>query len=127
MQNTRTPILKKILTASLLVSAVGLSGCQWFKVYTMDLPQGTPITAQKASQVAIGMNQAEVLYILGSPALKDPLSPNRWDYLYDYTAGTDGKRAKKPNIHNANQYLRVYFNDSGTVIRLEGVETLPNK
>lgn len=127
MLKTCTAFPKKLVSTALLACVLTLSGCQWLGVYTIDVPQGTPITAQKAGQVAVGMNQAEVLYILGSPALKDPLSPNRWDYLYDYTAGTDGKRAKKPNIHNANQYLRVYFNDSGTVIRLEGVETLPNK
>lgn len=126
MLNFRT-LSKRLLLASTLSSAVLLSGCQWFKVYTIDLPQGTPITAQKAAQVQIGMSQNEVLYALGTPAMRDTLNPNRWDYIYDYTAGTDGKRAKKPNIHNANQYLRIYFDATGKVARIEGTENLPTR
>lgn len=107
-------------------AAIALSGCNVFRVYTIDLPQGTPITQQKASQVQVGMTANQVLYVLGSPAVRDTLNPNRWDYIYDYTAGTDGKRQGKPNVHHASQYLSIYFAD-GRVVRIDGVDNLPNK
>lgn len=107
-----------------LLFAVVLSGCSVFRVYTIDLPQGTPITYAKASQVQVGMTTDQVTYLLGSPALKDTLNPNRWDYLYDFTAGTDGKRAGKKNIKNASQYMSVYF-ENGRVVRILGRESLP--
>lgn len=76
-----------------LATTLALSGCSIFKVYTIDRPQGTPITADQAAQIKVGMSADQVTYLLGSPALKDTLNPNRYDYLYDYTAGTDGRRA----------------------------------
>ena len=108
-----------------LVAMLALTGCNAFRVYTIDLPQGTPLSAAQASQVQVGMNANQVLYLLGSPALRDTLAPNRWDYIYDYTAGTDGKRNKKPDIKDASQYLSIYFNSQGIVTRIEGRDSLP--
>ncbi|MDO4897170.1 MAG: outer membrane protein assembly factor BamE [Moraxella sp.] len=101
-----------------------LSGCSVFRVYTIDLPQGTPITRTQANQIQVGMTQDQVLYLLGSPALRDTLNPNRFDYLYDYKAGTDGKKMKKSDIKNASQYLSIYF-ENGRVVRIAGRESLP--
>ena len=114
------------LCALMLTSVLTLSGCSVFKVYTIDLPQGTPITAAQAAQVRIGMSTDEVLYLLGSPAVYDTLNPDRMDYLYDYTAGTDGRRAGKKNIKNASQYLTIYLNN-GQVVAISGQESLPER
>ncbi len=111
----------KVIATALLVG-VALTGC---RVHTIDLPQGTPLTQTKARQVQVGMTQNQVLYILGSPALRDTLAPTRWDYIYDYTAGTEGKRAKKADVKNASQYLSVYFDTAGRVSKVEGLGTLP--
>lgn len=114
------------LFASLsLAATVALTGCNAFRVYTIDLPQGTPLTTQQASQIQVGMSMNQVLYLLGSPALRDTLAPNRWDYIYDYTAGTDGKRQKKANVKNASQYLSIYFDNQGRVARIDGRDSLP--
>lgn len=115
------------LASVCLAAGLALSGCQVFRVYTIDLPQGTPISAEQASQLKVGMQASQVLYLLGSPAMRDTLSPNRWDYIYDFTAGTDGKRAKKPNVKNGSWYLSVYFDDQGLVNKIEGLESLPAK
>ena len=108
-----------------MAAVLTLSGCSAFRVYTIDLPQGTPLTAAQAAQVQVGMSANQVLYILGSPALKDTLAPNRWDYIYDYTAGTDGKRKGKADIKNASQYLSIYFNNQGQVVRIDGRDSMP--
>jgi outer membrane protein assembly factor BamE len=108
-----------------MAAVLTLSGCSAFRVYTIDLPQGTPLTAAQAAQVQVGMSANQVLYILGSPALKDTLAPNRWDYIYDYTAGTDGRRKGKADIKNASQYLSIYFNNQGQVVRIDGRDSLP--
>lgn len=116
----------KIFAVALLTVAV-LSGCNAFKVYTIDIPQGTPITYTKAEQVKVGMTTEQVQYILGSPAIKDVLAPNRWDYLYDYKAGTDGRRAGKQNINNASRYVSIYFDKNGFVSRIDGLDSLAGK
>lgn len=113
------------LSALFLAGVLFLSGCQLLNVYTIDLPQGTPLTQNRAAQIQAGMSQIQVLNLLGSPALRDSLNPNRWDYLYDYTAGTEGKRQGKENIKNASQYFSVYFDQNGNVTHVQGLTSLP--
>lgn len=119
--------LRTLLLTTVLGGTVALSGCSMLSVYKIDLPQGTPITQTDAQKLRVGMNQNQVLYILGSPALKDTLEPNRWDYLYDYKAGTDGRRKGIADVKNASQHLIIYFDTNGIVTRIQGIDTLPIK
>lgn len=128
VMNVFARYIKNPLAIATIALSVGvLSGCSLFSVYTIDIPQGTRITQTQANQVKIGMDSGQVLYLLGSPAVSDTLNPRRWDYLYDYTAGTDGKRQGKSDIHNATQRLSIYFDDQARVSRIEGIDTLPVK
>ncbi len=117
--------LRKLMITATLGITVALSGCSLFSVYKIDLPQGTPITQTQAQQLQPGMNQNQVLYILGSPAIRDTLAPNRWDYIYDYQAGTEGTRKGIADVKNASQHLIIYFDANGLVNRIEGIDTLP--
>ncbi len=121
--NTR--MLRKLMIAISLGATVALSGCSLFSVYKIDLPQGTPLSQTQAQALKVGMSQNQVLYILGSPAIRDTLEPNRWDYIYDFQAGTEGSRKGIADVKNASQHLRVYFDANGIVSRIEGIETLP--
>ena len=120
-----TSALRKIVMTSILGVAVTMSGCSLLSVYKIELPQGTPITQTQAQKLQIGMNQNQVLYILGSPAIRDTLEPNRWDYIYDYKAGTEGRRKGIADVKNASQHLKVYFDSNGIVTSIQGLETLP--
>ena len=120
-----TSALRKIVMTSILGAAVAMSGCSLLSVYKIELPQGTPITQTQAQKLQVGMNQNQVLYILGSPAIRDTLEPNRWDYIYDYKAGTEGRRKGIADVKNASQHLKVYFDNNGIVTSIQGLETLP--
>ena len=120
-----TSALRKIVMTSILGVAVTMSGCSLLSVYKIELPQGTPITQTQAQKLQVGMNQNQVLYILGSPAIRDTLEPNRWDYIYDYKAGTEGRRKGIADVKNASQHLKVYFDNNGIVTSIQGLETLP--
>lgn len=96
-----------------------------FGVYKVDIPQGTPLTQAQASQIKLGMSQQQVRFLLGSPAITDTLNPNRWDYIYNYIPGTYARKAKIPA--SAGEHVRIYFDDAGTVSRIEGLDTLPVK
>lgn len=104
---------------AVISSVTVLPGCAWFSVYKIDIPQGKPIHEDKLSQIQVGMNANQVLYILGSPTFRDTMNPMRWDYLYDFTPGTIAKRDNKPAIHNGKQYAKIYFDQSGTVTNIE--------
>lgn len=121
LMKSLTTLSKNLMTLPLLaaLTVTALPACTWLGVYKIDIPQGTPITDAKLAQVQVGMNANQVLYILGSPAVRDTLNPYRWDYIYDFTAGTTAKREGKPNIHNAQQYVKIYFDQAGNVTRIE--------
>ncbi len=117
--------LRKLVLAIGLGATLTLSGCSLFSVYKIDLPQGTPITQTQAQSLKLGMSQNQVLYILGSPAIRDTLAPNRWDYVYDFQAGTEGSRKGIADVRDASQHLVIYFDANSLVSRIEGIETLP--
>ena len=113
--------MQKIMLA--LFASTLISGCSSFGVYKVDVPQGTPLTQAKASQIKLGMTQQQVRFLLGSPAITDTLNPNRWDYIYNYIPGTYAKKAKIPAAKG--QHLKVYFDANGNVARIEGLDTIP--
>ena len=110
-------IMLTLLVTSLLV------GCSTLGVYKVDIPQGTPLTQAQASKIQVGMSHQQVRFLLGSPTVSDPLNPLRWDYIYNSTPGTYAKKAKIPAAQG--QHLKIYFNQSGIVERVEGLETIP--
>lgn len=123
--NRPTSMLRKLVVTATLSATLTMSGCSLFTVYKIDLPQGTPITQVQAQKLQLGMNQNQVLYILGSPAIRDTLEPKRWDYIYDYQAGTEGSRKGIADVKNASQHLIINFDANGLVSNIQGLETLP--
>ncbi|EET82253.1 outer membrane protein assembly factor BamE [Acinetobacter radioresistens] len=110
------------LMLTLVVTSL-LVGCSTLGVYKVDIPQGTPLTQAQASKVQVGMSHQQVRFLLGSPTVTDPLNPLRWDYIYNYIPGTYAKKAKIPAAHG--QHLKIYFNETGIVTKIEGLETIP--
>ena len=108
-----------------VVATALLSGCSLLGVYTIDIPQGTPLTQAQVSQIKLGMTQQQVRFYLGSPTLTDTLSPNRWDYLYHYTPGTD---ARKLDIKPATgQILSLRFSAAGLLEDISGQASIPEQ
>ena len=123
--NRSLTLSRHMAILGMLSSSVILSSCSLLSVYKIDLPQGTPITQVQAQKLQVGMNENQVLYLLGSPAIRDTLEPRRWDYIYDYKAGTEGSRKGIADVKNASQHLIIYFDANNLVNRMEGIETLP--
>ena len=113
--------MQKLMLALFVTSL--LAGCSTLGVYKVDIPQGTPLTKAQASKVQVGMNYQQVKFLLGSPTITDPLNPYRWDYVYNYIPVTYAKKAKIPAARG--QHLKIYFDQSGIVTNIEGIDTLP--
>ncbi len=111
------------LMLTLFVTSL-LCGCSVLGVYKVDIPQGTPLTKAQAAQVQVGMTYQQVRFLLGTPTTMDPLNPDRWDYLYHYIPGTYAKKANIPAASGQN--LRIYFDNSGVVNKIEGLESIPD-
>lgn len=75
------------LFAALL--ALGAGACGPFEPHRIEIQQGNIVDAEALADLRVGMTQRQVLFLLGSPVIRDPLHPQRWDYVYYVTpAGT---------------------------------------
>ncbi|CAK0752127.1 outer membrane protein assembly factor BamE [Gammaproteobacteria bacterium] len=87
-----------------------LGACASFSFpYRTDVQQGNVITQDMMERLRTGMNQREVRYLLGSPLLRDPFHPDRWDYHYSL---------EKDGFLREQRRLTLYFNEE-TLARIE--------
>lgn len=70
--------------------------------YKMDIRQGNFIRPEMRERLKIGMTQAQVRAVLGTPLVNDPFHANRWDYLY---------RLERGAVVLERQHLTLYFED----------------
>ena len=82
--------------ASLLV----LSGCNnigsmdFPGVYKISIPQGNIITQEMVDQLRPGMTKRQVIFVMGTPLVRDPYHQDRWDYVYNFQPG-GGERGQE--------------------------------
>ena len=65
-----------------------LTGC--YPGYRMDVEQGNVVTPEQRARLQLGMGRREARFVLGSPLVKDPFHPDRWDYVYSLRDGATG-------------------------------------
>jgi outer membrane protein assembly factor BamE (lipoprotein component of BamABCDE complex) len=76
-----TMIIRSILCASLLLFAG--TGCGL--IYKQNIQQGNALEQDELDELYIGMNQRQVLFVLGTPSVMDPFQPDRWDYVQTFS------------------------------------------
>ncbi|MBE0469732.1 MAG: outer membrane protein assembly factor BamE [Methyloprofundus sp.] len=64
-------------------------------VYEIDIDQGNIIDQLMVNQLRPNMTKRQVIYILGSPLLIDPFTPNRWDYIYSQQPGGEDRTQQR--------------------------------
>jgi outer membrane protein assembly factor BamE len=55
--------------------------------YRMDIRQGNVVDAAMLARLQPGMDRERVRALLGTPQLRDPFRPDRWDYIYTERKG----------------------------------------
>ena len=86
-----------------IICSILISGCSNFGfpgVYKLRIQQGNVITQQMIDRLKPGMSKNQVIFVLGNPVLEDPLTKERWDYVY--TIQISGEKLNK-------QILSIYF------------------
>lgn len=89
-----------IIGLSTLILVSGCANMLDDFAFRHDMQQGNVFTTAQVQELQLGMSQAEVVQILGTPTFIDPLQPNRWDYLHRFTP----RRGKSTETH-----LVLYF------------------
>lgn len=68
-----------VLLAALLASCSYIPGITPYKI---DVQQGNVVTQEMVSKLRPGLTKSQVQFILGTPLIRDPFHPERWDYVY---------------------------------------------
>lgn len=114
---THTGVILQIMTrpikiASLLLVVTALVGCggvgalDFPGVYKIGIPQGNIITQDMVDQLRPGMTKRQVIFVMGTPLVRDPFHQDRWDYIYSYQPG-GGTRGQEG--------ITVFFEDDQLV------------
>ncbi len=85
--------------------------------YKDDINQGSVLDRFKINQLKVGMSQAQVKDLIGSPSIVDPFHNNQWDYINHSTLH------EKDDIHYR---LALTFNNNKLAdIKTSGIDSLP--
>ena len=76
---TRSP-LRLLLLLPLLAATTGCG-----LIYKQNIQQGNALEQDELDELYIGMNQRQVLFVLGTPSIRDPFHPERWDYVQTFS------------------------------------------
>ena len=68
---------------SIILSAFIFTGCGL--IYKQNIQQGNSIEQEDLDELYEGMNQRQVLFVLGTPSIQDPFHPDRWDYVQTFS------------------------------------------
>jgi len=99
--------MRKLLTV--LLAVLFASGCG--VVYRQPIYQGNLLDKAAVDQLQVGMDQRQVMTLLGTPSIRDPFHQDRWDYTATRRTGRTGDTQVKT--------MTVWF-DNGTLARWEG-------
>lgn len=79
-------------------------------IYKQNIQQGNAIEQDDLDELYVGMNQRQVLFVLGTPSVKDPFTPDRWDYVQTFS-----RRGGDPVMRT----VTLYF-ENGLLSEIEG-------
>ena len=99
----------------LLLAALITTGCG--VVYRQPIYQGNLLDKTAVDQLQVGMDQRQVMTLLGTPAIRDPFHHDRWDY-------TASQRTNRLGTTEVKNFTVFFENDQ--VTRWEG-DYFPNQ
>jgi outer membrane protein assembly factor BamE len=76
-----------LILMSLLVACGNFGNLDFPGVYKISIPQGNIITQEMVDQLRPGMTKRQVIFVMGTPLVRDPYYQDRWDYVYNFQPG----------------------------------------
>ena len=115
MKTLLKTILKIKSIAISLILLVMLSAC----AHKIDVQQGNVLTKEMLAKLNVGMNELQVISVMGNPLIIDPFHNDRWDYVYSMRLGDSGK--------SQFSYVTLLFKDRVLTDINVHVKPLPEK
>lgn len=86
---------KKLIIISILTTLF-FAGCTPHRI---DIQQGNKVAPENFHKLKLGMSHSQVIFILGSPLLKDPFHQARWDYLFYLKPGNKAIKQSRLTLY----------------------------
>ncbi|RDH80823.1 MAG: outer membrane protein assembly factor BamE [endosymbiont of Galathealinum brachiosum] len=67
--------------------------------HRIDIQQGNKVTPENFAKLKNGMSRNQVVFVLGSPLLKDPFHQDRWDYIFYLKPGNKDVKQSRLTLH----------------------------
>jgi outer membrane protein assembly factor BamE (lipoprotein component of BamABCDE complex) len=80
-------------------------------VYRIDIPQGNIITQQMVDQLRPGLTKNQVIFIMGTPLVRDTFHQDRWDYVYSFQPGGGERGQERITVFFENDQLTHFTGD----------------
>ena len=74
-------------------------------VYKISIPQGNIITQEMVDQLRPGMTKRQVIFVMGTPLVRDPYRQDRWDYVYNFQPGGGERGQERLSVLFENDQL----------------------
>ena len=95
---------KKLIFITCLVFSLGLS-LRPCSPHRIDIQQGNKIKPATMATLKVGMTRKQVIFLLGTPLLKDPFHQDRWDYIFYLKPGNQPARQSRVILFFKNNQL----------------------
>lgn len=69
-------------------------------VYRLDIQQGNILTQKEVDKLRKDFTKSQVIFVLGSPTVKDNFSDHQWIYLYSYKDRNEDSYTSKKLVLN---------------------------
>ena len=94
-----------------IASFLVISGCNnigsmdFPGVYKISIPQGNIITQEMVDQLRPGITKRQVIFVMGTPLVRDPYHQDRWDYVYNFQPGGGERGQERLSVLFENDQL----------------------
>jgi len=97
--------LLAVAALSLLSACNNIGSMDFPGVYKISIPQGNIITQEMVDQLRPGMTKRQVIFVMGTPLIRDPYHQDRWDYVYNFQPGGGERGQERLSVLFENDQL----------------------
>ena len=96
---------------STLIACNNIGSMDFPGVYKISIPQGNIITQEMVDQLRPGMSKRQVIFVMGTPLVRDPYHQDRWDYIYSFQPGGGERGQEKITVFFVDDQLVGFEGD----------------
>lgn len=105
------PRLSLLAALSSVAACSGIGNLDFPGVYKIGIPQGNIITQDMVDQLRPGMTKRQVIFVMGTPLVRDPFHQDRWDYIYSFQPGGGVRGQERVTVFFQNDQLQRFEGD----------------